>query len=199
MVNFCVFHLFFERNPKKILPFYLLHASFFLPVPQMFHKKQLVIHAYDLDTTDTTLLECFYFYNSVCVQFIPDGDLVITVYFFYNSGWVLVIFDCELVIPICLFFFNSGWVLFIPDCHMSTAVYFFTTLDACCLFLIVIWTSLFVFLTTLDGCCLFLIGTWPWLFTFVATLDGCCLFPIPHLQHNVAWHGHRTPDNGKVP
>ena len=48
----------------------------------MLHKTQLVIHAYDLDTTNTTLLEC------------------------------------------C----------------------FFTTLDVCCLFLMVIWSSLFNFL-----------------------------------------------------
>ena len=41
-VNFCVFHLFFVRNVKKVLPFFLLHASFFLPLPQMFHKKSKV-------------------------------------------------------------------------------------------------------------------------------------------------------------
>ena len=49
-------------------------------------------------------------------------------------------------------------MLFIPDCHISIAVYFFTTLDEYCLFLIVTWTSLFLFFTTLDGCCLFLLS-----------------------------------------
>ena len=93
---------------------------------------------------------------------------------------------------------------------MSTAVYFFTTLHGCCLFLIVIWTSMFVFFTTLDECCLLLIVTWPSLFIFFqlrmgavfyliviwaspgfffTTLDGYRFFPIPHLQHKcgMAW------------
>ena len=111
----------------------------------------------------------------------------------------------------CFSFYNSGWVLFIPNSHMSTAVYFFTTPDGCCLFLIVIRTSMFVFFynsgwvlfapnchvaiavhffSTPDGCCLFpdcdlgIAG-----FFFFKTLDGYCFFPIPHLQHKcgMAW------------
>ena len=112
----------------------------------MFHKKQLVIHAYDLDTTDTTLLECCFLHHSVCVLFIPDCHMNITIYFFYNSGWVQFILDGDLVIT----------------------VYFFTTLDGCWLFPIVNWSSLFVcFFTTLDGCCLFLIVICPLLFIFL--------------------------------
>ena len=57
------------------------------------------------------------FYNSGCVLFIPDCDMNITVYFLYNFGWALFI----------LVFF------------------FLTTLDVCCLFVIVIWPSLFIF------------------------------------------------------
>ena len=66
----------------------------------MFHKKQLVIHAYDLDTTNTSLFECCFFYNSGCVLFISDCHMNITAYFFYNSGWVLFIPDGDLVITI---------------------------------------------------------------------------------------------------
>ena len=39
-------------------------------------------------------------------------------------------------------FYNCGWVPFVPDCHTAIAVYFFTTLDGCSLFLIVIWGAL---------------------------------------------------------
>ena len=67
-VNFCVFHFFLREIQKKILPFFLLHASFFVPIPQMFHKKQSVIHAYDLDTTDTDC--CFFTTLDVCCLFL---------------------------------------------------------------------------------------------------------------------------------
>ena len=40
--KFLCFPPFFERN-KKNLPFYLFHASFFLPIPQTFRNKQSVI------------------------------------------------------------------------------------------------------------------------------------------------------------
>ena len=69
-----------------------------------------------------------FFYNSRCVLFIPDCHMNITVYCFYNSGWVLFILDGDLAIT----------------------VYFFTTLDVCCLFLIVTWPSLFIFLQLPD-------------------------------------------------
>ena len=141
----------------------------------MIHKKHLVIHAYDLDTTDTTPLECRPFTTlDVCCLF-PIVICTSLFIFFYNSGWVLVISDCELDIPIC-FFYNSGWVLFIPDCHMAIADYFFTTLDGYCLFVIVIWTSLFIFFTTLDGCCSFPTVTWPLLFIFLQLWMGAVCF-----------------------
>ena len=69
----------------------------------------------------------------------------------------------------------------------------FTTLDGCHLLLIVTWPSLFIVFSTPDGCRLFAdchLGIAGFFFT---TLDGCCLFPIPHAQHNVAWHGHPHP------
>ena len=73
---------------------------------------------------------------------------------------------------------------FIPDCDVVR--YY--------LLLIEIWTSLFIFFTTLNGCHLFLIVIWTsLLFFFFTTLVGCSLFRIPHLQHNVAWHGHPHP------
>ena len=43
-------------------------------------------------------------------------------------------------------------MLFIPDCDVNITLYFFTTLDGCCLLLVVIRTTLFIFLTTPDGC-----------------------------------------------
>ena len=86
-----------------------------------------------------------FFYNSGCVLFIPHCHMNITVCFFYNSGWVLFILDGDLAITVS-FFYNSRWVLFIPGCHLAIAVYFFTTVDGCCLFLLVIWTSLCIFL-----------------------------------------------------
>ena len=75
---------------------------------------------------------------------------------------------------------------------MPTAVYFFTTLDVCCLFLIVIWTSMFVFFTTLDGCCLLLIVMWPSLFIFFQLQMGVVCFLIviwasPVFFYNSGW------------
>ena len=64
----------------------------------MFHKIQLVMLA--LDTTNTTLLECCFFYNSRHVLFIPDFHMNITACFFYNSGCVLFIPDGDLVFTV---------------------------------------------------------------------------------------------------
>ena len=100
-------------------------------------------------------------------------------------------------------------------------LFFFTTLDGCCLFLIVIWTSLFVFFTTLDGCWLLLIVTWPSLFSFFQLRMGvvCLLIVIwaspgffflqPRMGTvyfqfptcNTMWHGMNTliPSNTHCP
>ena len=97
--------------------------------------------------------------------------------FFYNSGWVLFIPDCHVAIAV-YFFNNSGWVLFISDCDLDVPVwfFFFTTLDGCCLFLIVSWLSLFISFTTLDECCLFLIVMWPSHFIFLQLWMGAIYF-----------------------
>ena len=78
---------------------------------------------------------------------------------------------------------------------MSTAVYFFTTLDACCLFLIVIWTSLFIFFDN-SGWVLF-IPDWHLAMAiyFFCTCRWVLFIPNCPLatQCGMAW----TPDTGQ--
>ena len=76
----------------------------------MFHKKQLVIHAYDLDTTNTALLEC-------C---------------FFTTLHVCCLFRIVICTSLLIFFYNSRWVLLSPDGHLVITVKIFTTLDGCC-------------------------------------------------------------------
>ena len=62
---------FFERNPKKIYHFSCFMPLSSYPFPKYF-IRQLVIHAYDLDTTETTMLECCFFFTTldVCCLFL---------------------------------------------------------------------------------------------------------------------------------
>ena len=126
---------------QNILPFFLLHVSFFLPLPKMFQKKGLVIHACDLDTVRLDAV----FYKSRCVLFIPHCDMN-TVYFFYNCGWVLFTFDCDLDITVIFFTTLDECCLFLIVIRTSPVFFFFTTLV-----LIVIWISLFIFLQSWMG------------------------------------------------
>ena len=102
-----------------------------------------------------------------------------------------------------LFFYNSGCVLFIPHCHMNITLPFFSTLDGCCLFLILIWTSLFIliynagwvpFIPDCDvvRCRLFLIVIWPSLLFFynsawVLFIPNCDLDIPIYSFHNAGW------------
>ena len=100
--------------------------------------------------------------------FILDCDLDIPIYFFYNPRWCCLLLIVTWTSLVSLFFYHSEWVLFIIDCDLDIPVYFSNNLG---------WV-LFI-----PDCHLHIIGV------FFTILDGCCLFPIPHLQHNVAWHG----------
>ena len=66
-------------------------------------------------------------------------------------------------------------MLFIPDCDMDITGYF-TTVDGCCLFLVVIGTSLFTFFCHSKWVVLFILGCD--MFICFTTLDRCCLFLI---------------------
>ena len=86
------------------------------PFPNCFVTDHLLIHACDLDTA---------------------------AHFFNNFGWMLFISGCDLHLTVLFFATLDGSIL---GCDLYiTFVFFFTTLHGCCLFLVVICTSLFIF------------------------------------------------------